>query len=56
MPQQMSEDTDKDVFYQQPQAEVDAVPRHDLTIVIEELNAKVRSDNMYCDMAMGKQE
>ena len=48
------EDTDKDAFYQQLQAEVDAVPRHDLAIVMGDLNAKVGSDNMYCDRAMGK--
>ena len=56
MPQQMSEDTDKDVFYQQPQAEVDAVPRHDLTIDMGNRIAKVGGDNMYCDRAMGKHE
>ena len=50
----MSEDTDKDVFYQQPQAEVDAVPRHDLTIVMGDLNAKVGRVNMRCDRATGK--
>ena len=54
MPQQMTEDTDKNTFYQQLQAEVDAVPRHDLTIVMGYLNAKVGGDNMYCDGAMGK--
>ena len=48
------ENTDKDVFYQQFQAEVDAEPRHDLTIVMGDLNAKVGSDNMCCDRAMGK--
>ena len=48
------EDTDKDAFYQQLQAEVDAVLRQDLTIVVGDLNDKVGSDNMYCDRAMGK--
>ena len=48
------EDTDKNAFYRQLQAEVDAVPRHDLTIVLGDLNAKVGSDNMYCDSAMGE--
>ena len=46
------EDTDKDAFYQQLQA--DAIPRHDLTIVMGELNAKDGSDDMYCDRAMEK--
>ena len=48
------EDTDKDAFYQQLQAEVDTVPHHDLTIVMGDLNAKVSNDNTYCDRAMGK--
>ena len=47
-------DTDKDVFYQQLQAEVDTVPRHDLIIVMRDRNAKVGSDNICCDKAMGK--
>ena len=48
------EDTDKDAFYQQLRIEVDAVPRHDLTIVMGGLNAKDGSDNIYCERAMGK--
>ena len=48
------EDTDKDAFYQQLQAEVDAVPRHDLSIVMGDLNAKVGSDNMYCNKVRGQ--
>ena len=48
------EDTDKDAFYQQLQAEVDTVPCHDLTIFMGDLNARVGSDNMYCNRAMGK--
>ena len=48
------EDTVNDAFYQQLQAEVDAVPRHDLTVVMGDLNDKVGSDKMYCDRAMGK--
>ena len=50
------EDTDNDAFSQQLQAEIDAVSRPDLTIVMGDLNAKVGSDNMYCDRAMGKHE
>ena len=48
------EDTDKDAFYQQLQAEVDAVPHHDLTTLMGDMNAKVGSGNMYCDRALGK--
>ena len=50
----MTEDADKDAFYQQLQAEVDAVPCHDLTIVMGDLNTKFGSDNVYCDRAFGK--
>ena len=42
----MTKNTDKDAFYQQLQADVDAVHRHDLTIVMGDLNAKVGSDKM----------
>ena len=48
------EDAVKDAFHRQLQVEVDAVPRHDLTIVMGDLNAKVAIDNMYCERAMGK--
>ena len=48
----MTGDTDTDTFYQQLQAEVDAIPRHDLTTIIGDLNSKIRSDNIYCDKAM----
>ena len=48
------EDTDKDAFYQQLQAEVGTALRHDLTIVMGDLDAKGGNDNMYCDMAMRK--
>ena len=49
------ENTDMDAFYQQLQAEVDVIPRHDLTVVMGDLNAKVGSDSMYSDRATGKQ-
>ena len=52
-PKNDREDTHKDAFHQQLQEEVDVIPRHDLTIVTGDLNAKVGSDNMYCDRAMG---
>ena len=55
MSQQMTDDTDKDAFHQQLQAEVDAVPCHGLIMVMGDLNAKVSSDKMYCDRAVGKQ-
>ena len=48
------EHPEKDTFYQQLQAEVDTVPCHDLTIFMGDLNARVGSDNMYCNRAMGK--
>ena len=48
------EDTNKNTFYQQLQAEVGTALRHDLTIVMGDLDAKGGNDNMYCDMAMRK--
>ena len=48
------EDADKDAFYQQLQAQVNAVLCHDLTIVMGDLTAKVGSVTTYCDRAMGK--
>ena len=55
-PKNDGEDTDKDAFYQQLQAEVGISLRHDLTIVMGDLDAKDGNDKMYCDMTMRKHE
>ena len=50
-------DTDEsitDTFYEQLQAEVRLVPRHDLLVVMGDLNAKVGNNNTNMDRVIGK--
>ena len=49
-----SSDESKDDFYSQLQTEVEKAPRHDLLVVMGDLNAKVGSDNTNCERVMGK--
>lgn len=46
------EDT-KDEFYDQLQAELENIPRHDLKIVMGDMNAKVGNNNTISERAMG---
>ncbi|KAI4885603.1 hypothetical protein NFI96_005381 [Prochilodus magdalenae] len=48
------DDEAKDTFYDQLQAEVSAAPRHDLLIVMGDMNAKVGNDNTHVERAMGR--
>ncbi|KAL9970087.1 hypothetical protein ACROYT_G022409 [Oculina patagonica] len=50
-----SDDTTKDSFYAQLQAELEKLPRHDMLVIMVDLNAKVGSDNSSYDRAMGKE-
>ena len=50
-----SEEESKDAFYDQLQAELERIPRHEMKIVMDDLNAKVGSDNTNHDRAMGKE-
>ncbi|KAL9971331.1 hypothetical protein ACROYT_G023842 [Oculina patagonica] len=50
-----SDDTTKDSFYAQLQAELEKLPRHDMLVIMGDLNAKVGSDNSNYDRAMGKE-
>ena len=45
----------KDMFYEQLQAELEDTPRHDLKIVMGDMNAKVGNDNANYNRAMGKE-
>ena len=45
----------KDAFYDQLPAELERTPRHEMKIVMGDLNAKVGSDNTNHDRAMGKE-
>lgn len=48
-----SNDEAKDLFYEQLDAEVKTTPRHDLMIIIGDLNAKVGDDNTNNECTMG---
>ena len=50
-----SDDTMKDSFYAQLQAELEKLPRHDMLVITGNLNAKVGSDNSSYDREMGKE-
>ncbi|XP_073671663.1 uncharacterized protein [Paramisgurnus dabryanus] len=49
-----SDDEVKDLFYEQLEAEIKATPRHDMMIIMGDLNAKVGNDNSNCERAIGK--
>ena len=49
-----SSDDDKDDFYNQLQTETEKTPRHDLVIVMGDLNAKVGDNNLNYERVMGK--
>ena len=44
----------KDNFYEQLQMVVSKVPRHDMLLIMGDLNAKVGADNKECEKSMGK--
>ena len=50
-----TDDTTKDSFYAQLQAELEKLPRHDMLVIMGDLDAKVGSDNWSYDRAMGKE-
>ncbi|XP_068739101.1 uncharacterized protein [Montipora capricornis] len=54
-PTDQAEEEDKDLFYQCLQAQLDRTPRHDLLLVIGDLNAKVGSDNSGYEECMGRE-
>ncbi|XP_012943709.1 uncharacterized protein LOC101861615 [Aplysia californica] len=49
-----SEDESKDYFYEQQQRELTSIPRHDLIVVMGDLNAKVGEDNTNYERTMGQ--
>ncbi|XP_076105780.1 uncharacterized protein LOC143074119 [Mytilus galloprovincialis] len=49
-----SDEAAKDTFYEQLQAEVRLVPRHDLLVVMGDLNAKVGNNNTDMDRIIGE--
>ena len=50
-----SDEESKDAFYEQLQAELENIPRHEMKIVMGDLNAKVGNDNTGHERAMGKE-
>ena len=54
-PTEQAEEEDKELFYSCLQRQIDKTPRHDLLLVIGDLNAKVGSDNSGYEECMGKQ-
>ena len=53
-PTHESTDDEKDDFYDQLQAAFDTCNRHDVVIIMEDLNAKVGDDNKDIEEIMGK--
>ena len=49
-----AEDESKEEFYEQLQWEVEAAPRHDVLIVMGDLNAKIGEDNKGWEKVMGQ--
>ena len=47
-------DEDKDSFYEQLQATLDKVPKHDLVVVMGDLNVRVGDSNEGCKDILGK--
>ena len=54
-PKNDSEEDSKDTFYEQLQAELENTPRHEMKIVMGDLNAKVGNDNRNYERAMGRE-
>ena len=50
-----SQEESKDAFYNQLQAKLERTPRHEMKILMGNLNVKVGSDNTNHDRAMGKE-
>ena len=48
------EEEDKDLFYEQLQAKLNEIPRHDVITLMGDLNAKVGDDNNGAERTMGK--
>ena len=48
------DEEDKNLFYEQLQAELEEIPRHDVIIVMGDMNAKVGNDNLGVERTMGR--
>ena len=54
-PTEEAEEEEKDEFYEQLEEEIRTTPRHDVLMVIGDLNARVGEDNTGKERAMGTQ-
>ena len=54
-PTEEAEEEEKEKFYEQLEEEIRTIPRHDVLMVIGDLNARVGEDNTGKDRAMGTQ-
>ena len=48
------DEEDKNLFYEQLQAELEEIPRHDVIFVMGDINAKVGDDNLGVERTMGR--
>ena len=48
------DEEDKNLFYEQLQAELEEIPRHDVIIVMGDMNANVGDDNLGVERTMGR--
>lgn len=54
-PTNEADDDKKDTFYEQLQDQINKTQKHDLLVVMGDFNAKVGSDNVRVERAIGKQ-
>ena len=47
------DEENKNIFYEQLQAELEEIPRHDVIIVMDDMHAKIGDDNLGVEMTMG---
>ena len=53
-PTNEADEEDKDDWYEELQHAVSRIPRHDLLLIMGDLNAKVGNENTDCERAMGR--
>ena len=52
-PTEVAEDDDKNIFYDKLQEAIESTPRHDILIILGDLNAKVGKENIGKETTMG---
>ena len=54
-PTEQAKEEEKDIFYHNLQSQIDKSPRHDIMIIMGDINAKIGSDNNGYETCMGKE-